>query len=58
MRQGTQEEKPVVREKGGVSSGVLPRKKTRCVCAHTHEINMLYFKELIYITVRAIESVF
>lgn len=55
MRQGSQEERPVDRVKG-----VLPRKKTRCVrayvCTNTRETNMLHFKELIYITVRAIES--
>lgn len=34
MRQGSQEERPVDRVKGGVSTRVLPRKKTSemCVC--------------------------
>lgn len=44
MRQGTQEEKPVDREKGGVSSGVLPRKKTSkmCVCEYTRNKYVLF----------------
>ena len=40
MRQGSQEERPVDRVKGGVSTGVLPRKKTSevcvCVCVYKY----------------------
>lgn len=44
-------------KKGGISRfSQEENKMCACVCTNTRETNMLHLKELIYITVRAIES--